>query len=77
MPHENLAYAEVMSERAAGNNNLSKLIKDASVIPTRATKYRKLISSTEKNTKSGKPSTTDSLAKYVEENKGIYTRAIL
>ena len=66
IPHDELTYAAVMSERAAGNNDLSQLIKQASVTPTRANKFRKIISSAEKCTKSTKLSVTQALIKYVE-----------
>lgn len=64
--HEELTYAAVMSERAAGNNDLSEIIKQASVTPTRATKFRKIITSAEKCLKSGKLSATKALIKFVE-----------
>lgn len=66
IPHDELTYAAVMSERAAGNNDLSQLIKQASVTPTRATKFRKIIYSAEKYTKSCKLTVTKALIKYVE-----------
>lgn len=66
VPHDELTYAAVMSERAAGNNDLSKLIQQASVTPTRATKFRKIISSAEKCSKSGQLTVTKALMKYVE-----------
>lgn len=66
IPHDELTYAAVMSERAAGNKDLSQLIKQASVTPTRATKFRKIINSAEKCIKSGKLSVTQALIKYVE-----------
>ena len=66
IPHEQLTYAAVMSERAAGNNDLSQLIKQATVTPTRATKFRKIIDSAEKCHKSGKLTITEALIKYVE-----------
>lgn len=64
--HEELTYAAVMSERAAGNNDLSQIIKQASATPTRATRFRKIISSADKSSKSGKLTITQALIKYVE-----------
>lgn len=65
IPHDELTYAAVMSERAAGNNDLSQLIKQATMSPTRASKYRTIISSAEKYTKSDKLTVTKALIKYV------------
>lgn len=64
--HEELTYAAVMSERAAGNNDLSQIIKQASATPRRATRFRKIISSADKSSKSGKLTITQALIKYVE-----------
>lgn len=66
MTHEELTFAASMSERAAGNTDLSSIIKDAAVTPTRATKYKKVIRSAQKVTKSVKLSPTEALAKLVE-----------
>ena len=39
VPVEELTYAVCMSQRAAGNNDVSRIIKDISTKPTRAKKF--------------------------------------
>lgn len=65
--HEKLIYATHMSTRAAGKADLSRLIKDASSTPTRASKYRKIITSDKKGgSQQTKLSTTKALALLVD-----------
>lgn len=40
VPVEQLTYAVCMSQKAAGNNDVSQIIKDITVSPTRAKKFR-------------------------------------
>ncbi|CAH2088846.1 unnamed protein product [Euphydryas editha] len=62
---EELTYAAQMSQRAEGNKDVSKIIKNITLTPTRATKFRKVISSTKQN-KIKKHTPSEDLAIFVE-----------
>lgn len=47
VPAEVLTYAAQMSHRVEGNKDVSRIIKQATLTPTRAIKLRKAISSAE------------------------------
>lgn len=66
VPAEELTYAVQMSQRAKGNKDASKIIKDMTLSPTRATKFRKAISTANK-----KYSPSEALSIFVE---GDFTR---
>lgn len=59
-----------MSQRAEGNTEVSNIIKDVTLTPTRAIKFRKAISAANKN-KIIKHSPSEELAIFVE---GVFTR---
>ncbi|XP_055842460.1 uncharacterized protein LOC129909398, partial [Episyrphus balteatus] len=48
VPVEELTFAASVSQRMSGNVSASKLIKESTVTPSRATKYRKLIDAAQK-----------------------------
>lgn len=70
VPAEQLTYAAQMCQRAEGNTEVSKIIKDVTLTPTRAKKFRKVMSSANKN-KITKHSPSEALAIFVE---GDFTR---
>lgn len=64
IPSEELTYAAQMSQRAAGHGDAAKVMKDITLTPTRAKKYRTRYSSTENQVKKHTPS--QALAIFVE-----------
>lgn len=62
---DELTYAAQMSQRAGGNKDASKIIKEITLTPTRATKFRKVISSNNQ-IKIKKHSPSEALAIFVE-----------
>lgn len=64
IPCEELTYAAQMSQRAAGHGDAAKVMKDMTLTPTRAKKYRTRYSSTENQVKKHTPS--QALAIFVE-----------
>lgn len=54
-----------MSQRAEGNKDVPKIIKDITLTPTKATKFRKVMSSTNQN-KIKKHTPSEALAIFVE-----------
>lgn len=57
VPVEELTYAVCMSQRAAGNNDVSQMIKDITASPTRAKKFRaSIVNAKTKNVKKLSPS---------------------
>lgn len=65
VPVEELTFAAQMSHRAEGNKDVSKIIKDLTFSPTRATKFRKILYSTPEN-KIKKHTPSEALAIFVE-----------
>lgn len=70
VPVEELTYAAGVSQRMSGNNDASKIIKDILSSPTRATKIRKVMTTT-KETILKKHTPEEALAIFVE---GEFTR---
>lgn len=68
---EELTYAAGVSQGTSGNKDASKIIKELMASPTRATKLRKVISSTKKQTTVKKYTPAEALAIFVE---GDFTR---
>lgn len=64
---DELMYAAQMKQRSEGNLDLCKIMKDVTLTPTRASKYRKVMSSSQKcNVKKHSPS--QALSIFVEAN---------
>ncbi|CAH2109275.1 unnamed protein product [Euphydryas editha] len=66
LPVEELTYAAGMSQRTSENSDASKLIKEMTSTPTRATKFRKVISSADKQIVVRKHTPEEALAIFVE-----------
>ncbi|PZC74314.1 hypothetical protein B5X24_HaOG208006 [Helicoverpa armigera] len=66
VPVEELTYAAGVSQRASGNRDASKLIKEITSTPTRATKFRKAITSAQKQIVVKKHTPEEALAIFVE-----------
>lgn len=47
--HDEILYAARMTQRSSGNKDVSRIIKDITSTPTRASKYRKVVARAQKN----------------------------
>ena len=68
---DELTFAASMSQHAAGNIDVSKMIKKITLTPTRATKYRKVLASVDKSKEKEqfkKHTPSEALSIFVEAN---------
>lgn len=71
VPVDELMFAARVSQGTSGNTDTSKVLKEITATPTRATKFRKIISSAKKDHMTKKYTPREALALFVE---GDFTR---